>query len=55
LAAENTEAICAGVIAGGALMGIGLNVLDVLVLPGVDEVQSFGKIVFAAARMGGPK
>jgi uncharacterized oligopeptide transporter (OPT) family protein len=33
LAAENTETICGGVIAGGALMGILVNVLDVLVFP----------------------
>lgn len=45
LAAENTEAICAGVIAGGALMGIGLNVLGVLVLPDASELASFGKSV----------
>ncbi|WP_437751629.1 OPT family oligopeptide transporter [Sorangium sp. So ce1389] len=43
LAAENTEAICAGVIAGGSLMGIGLSVLGVLVLPDVLEAASFGK------------
>ncbi|XXY12774.1 OPT family oligopeptide transporter [Sorangium sp. So ce216] len=43
LAAENTEAICAGVIAGGSLMGIGLSVLGVLVLPDVLEATSFGK------------
>jgi uncharacterized oligopeptide transporter (OPT) family protein len=33
IASKNAEAICAGVIAGGALMGIAVNVLDVLVLP----------------------
>jgi uncharacterized oligopeptide transporter (OPT) family protein len=43
LAAENTETVCAGVIAGGALMGIGLSVLGVLVLPDVHELTSFGK------------
>lgn len=43
LAAENTETICAGVIAGGALMGIGLAVLGVLVLPDVAELQSIGE------------
>lgn len=43
LAAENTEAICAGVIAGGSLMGIGLSVLGVLVLPDVQEAASFTK------------
>jgi uncharacterized oligopeptide transporter (OPT) family protein len=48
LAGENTEAICAGVIAGGALMGIGVNVLEVLVLPDVKEAASFGK---AAAKI----
>ncbi len=44
LASENCEAICAGVIAGGALMGIGVNVLDVLVLDDVKELASIGKI-----------
>ncbi|XXX72218.1 OPT family oligopeptide transporter [Sorangium sp. So ce134] len=43
LAAENTEAICAGVIAGGSLMGIGLSVLGVLVLPDVLEAASLTK------------
>lgn len=43
LAADNTEAICAGVIAGGSLMGIGLSVLGVLVLPDVLEAASFTK------------
>jgi uncharacterized oligopeptide transporter (OPT) family protein len=43
LAAENTETICAGVIAGGALMGIGLTVLAVLMLPDVAELQRFGE------------
>jgi uncharacterized oligopeptide transporter (OPT) family protein len=43
LAAENTEAICAGVIAGGSLMGIGLSVLGVLVLPDVLEAESLTK------------
>ncbi|MGK4003876.1 OPT family oligopeptide transporter [Sorangium sp. So ce1036] len=46
-AAENTEAICAGVIAGGSLMGIGLSVLGVLVLPDVLEAASFTKLVEA--------
>ncbi|AKT38974.1 OPT family oligopeptide transporter [Chondromyces crocatus] len=45
LGAENTETICAGVIAGGALMGIGLAVLGVLVLPDVSEVQRIGEWV----------
>jgi uncharacterized oligopeptide transporter (OPT) family protein len=35
IAAENTETICAGAIAGGALMGIAVTVLEVLVLPKV--------------------
>ena len=43
LAAENSEAICAGVIAGGSLMGIGLSVLGVLVLPDVLEAASLTK------------
>jgi uncharacterized oligopeptide transporter (OPT) family protein len=45
IAAENTEAICAGVIAGGALMGIGINVLDVLVFPEVKEAAAFAPLV----------
>ena len=45
LAAENTEALCAGVIAGGALMGIAVNVLDVLVFPEVKEVHAFAPLV----------
>jgi uncharacterized oligopeptide transporter (OPT) family protein len=52
LAAENTETICAGVIAGGALMGIGLTVLGVLVLPDVAELQSFGKVIGGALGAG---
>ncbi|MCC6557517.1 MAG: OPT/YSL family transporter, partial [Polyangiaceae bacterium] len=48
LAAENMEAICAGVIAGGALMGIGLSVLDVLVLPDVQELAPIGDVIKAA-------
>lgn len=55
LAAENSETICAGVIAGGALMGIGLSVLDVLVLPGVEELQSIGKIFTAALGAAAPR
>ncbi len=38
VASENCEAICAGVIAGGALMGIGIQVLDVFVFPEVPEL-----------------
>jgi uncharacterized oligopeptide transporter (OPT) family protein len=45
IAAENSEAICAGVIAGGALMGIGINVLDVLVFPEVKEAHAFAPLV----------
>ncbi len=49
LAADNMEAICAGVIAGGALMGIGVQVLDVLVLPRffpeIPEVHSVAPLV----------
>ncbi|WP_437669007.1 OPT family oligopeptide transporter [Sorangium sp. So ce131] len=45
LAADNTEAICAGVIAGGSLMGIGLSVLGVLVLPDVLEAARISKAV----------
>ncbi|HSN97670.1 MAG TPA: OPT family oligopeptide transporter [Candidatus Nanopelagicales bacterium] len=51
LGAENTEAICAGVIAGGALMGIGLAVLGVLVLPDVAELGRIGELFTKA--MGG--
>lgn len=43
LGADNTEAICAGVIAGGALMGIALAVLGVLVLPDVAELGKVGE------------
>jgi uncharacterized oligopeptide transporter (OPT) family protein len=45
LATENTETICAGVIAGGALVGIGVSVLDVLVFPGVQEAHAVGALV----------
>jgi OPT family oligopeptide transporter len=45
IAADNTEAICAGVIAGGALMGIGINVLDVLVFPEVKEAHALAPLV----------
>ena len=48
LGAENTEAICAGVIAGGALMGIALAVLGVLVLPDVAELGKVGESVMKA-------
>jgi uncharacterized oligopeptide transporter (OPT) family protein len=47
LAADNTETICAGVIAGGALMGIFLNILEVLVLPDVAEAGSIAKAAHA--------
>jgi uncharacterized oligopeptide transporter (OPT) family protein len=45
LATENTETICAGVIAGGALMGIGVSVLDLLVFPEIKEAHALGAIV----------
>ncbi len=45
LAAENTETICAGVIAGGALMGIGLAVLDVLVFSEIKEAHALAPLV----------
>src|SRR5262249_47998923 len=45
---DNTETICGGVIAGGALTGIALNVLDVLVFPklGLEpkEVRAFAPV-----------
>jgi OPT family oligopeptide transporter len=44
-AAENTETICAGVIAGGALMGIGLAVLDVLVFPELKEAHAVAPLI----------
>ncbi len=44
-AAENTETICGGVIAGGALMGILVNVLDVLVFPEVKEVHAVAPLI----------
>ncbi|EYF01593.1 OPT family oligopeptide transporter [Chondromyces apiculatus] len=53
LGAENTETICAGVIAGGALMGISLAVLGVLVLPDVAQLQSVGE-AFRKVLGGGP-
>jgi hypothetical protein len=42
---ENTETICGGVIAGGALMAIGLAVLDLLVLPSVNEARAVAPLV----------
>jgi uncharacterized oligopeptide transporter (OPT) family protein len=45
LGAENSEVICAGVIAGGALMGIAVNVLDVLVFPEVKELHALAPVV----------
>jgi uncharacterized oligopeptide transporter (OPT) family protein len=48
-ASENTETLCGGVIAGGALMGIALNVLDVLVFPklGLEpkELRAFAPVI----------
>ena len=45
IAADNTEALCAGVIAGGALMGIGLKVLDLMVFPEVKEAHALAPLV----------
>ncbi len=45
IGADNTETLCAGVIAGGALMGIGLKVLDVLVFPEALEARALGPVV----------
>jgi len=45
IAAENTEAICAGVIAGGALMGIGIQVLDVFFFPDVKELHAVAPVI----------
>jgi OPT family oligopeptide transporter len=45
LATENIETICAGVIAGGALVGIGVSVLDVLVFPEIKEAHAVGALV----------
>jgi uncharacterized oligopeptide transporter (OPT) family protein len=42
---ENTETACGGVIAGGALMGISLAVLDVLVFPSVKEAHAVAPLV----------
>jgi uncharacterized oligopeptide transporter (OPT) family protein len=50
LASENMETICAGVIAGGALMGIAVNVLDVLVLPEVSELKAVAPLVTKAVK-----
>lgn len=46
---ENTEAICAGIIAGGALMGIGVNVIDVLVLPAIQQASTIAPVIKHAA------
>jgi uncharacterized oligopeptide transporter (OPT) family protein len=48
LAAENAETICGGIIAGGALTGIGLSVLDLFVLPEVREAHALGALVTRA-------
>jgi len=45
IASENCEAICAGVIAGGALMGIGIQVLDVFFFPEVKELHAFAPVI----------
>jgi uncharacterized oligopeptide transporter (OPT) family protein len=45
LASENTETICGGVIAGGALMGILVNVLDVLVFTEIKELRAVAPVV----------
>jgi uncharacterized oligopeptide transporter (OPT) family protein len=45
MASENTEAICAGVIAGGALMGIGIQVLDVFFFPEVAELHAVAPVI----------
>ncbi len=49
IAADNTDTICAGVVAGGALMGIALKVLDVLVFPEVKEAHALAPLVQHAA------
>lgn len=46
LASENMETICAGVIAGGAILGIGVTILE-LRIPDVPMVESFGKVAAA--------
>ena len=45
IASENTDTICGGVIAGGALMGIAVNVLDLLVLPEIKEARALAPLV----------
>jgi uncharacterized oligopeptide transporter (OPT) family protein len=50
IAAENTETICGGVIAGGALMGILVNVLDVLVFPRLGMEAQQARAVGAVIR-----
>lgn len=45
IASENTETICGGVIAGGALMGILLNVLDVLVFSEAKEAHAVAPLI----------
>jgi uncharacterized oligopeptide transporter (OPT) family protein len=50
VAAANTETICGGVIAGGALMGILVNVLDVLVFPRLGLEVHEARVVGAVIR-----
>jgi uncharacterized oligopeptide transporter (OPT) family protein len=51
LASDNSETICAGVIAGGALMGIAVTILE-LKLPDVAELHSIGKSISALLKGG---
>lgn len=44
LASENMETVCAGVIAGGAILGIGVTILE-LRIPDVAVLQSIGPVV----------
>jgi uncharacterized oligopeptide transporter (OPT) family protein len=42
---QNTEAICAGIIAGGALMGIAVKVINVVAVPDVAKVKPSGALI----------
>lgn len=44
LASENMETVCAGVIAGGAILGIGVTIME-LRIPDVAVLQSIGPVV----------
>jgi uncharacterized oligopeptide transporter (OPT) family protein len=45
LGSENAEVICAGIIAGGALMGVFVQVMDVLVLKDFEDLRPLAPLV----------